>query len=220
MKAKYWAIVLLLIFTISLVWVRGDTDRVPFSRPLTEFPIRIGALDGTDIALNQATLDVLGKGFFLNRVYSRQEDGVAGRESVAGSAVSLFIGYFPTQRTGQSIHSPQNCLPGAGWTFDSSGVTNITGNGKAERVGEYVISNGIYKQEVLYWYQSHGRAIANDYAAKFYMLRDAIAYDRTDAALVRVITAIKPGETQHQAHDRAAGFAAQITPLLPDYIPN
>ena len=34
--------------------------------------------------------------------------------------VSLFIGYFPTQRTGQSIHSPQNCLPGAGWTFASS----------------------------------------------------------------------------------------------------
>ena len=220
MKAQYWVVVLLLIFTISLVWLRGDTDRVPSSRALTEFPSHIGTLEGTDIALNQATLDVLGKGFFLNRVYSHQEDGAASRESAAGSAVSLFIGYFPTQRTGQSIHSPQNCLPGAGWTFDSSGTTEIPGNGKVERVGEYVISNGIYKQEVLYWYQSHGRAIANDYAAKFYMLRDAIAYDRTDAALVRVITAIRPGETRQQAHNRAAGFAAQITPMLPDYIPN
>ena len=220
MKAKYWVIVLLLVFTISLVWLRGDTDRVPSSRPLTDFPTHIGTLEGVDISLNQATLDVLGKGFFLNRVYTHSEDGVAGRESPSSSAVSLFIGYFPTQRTGQSIHSPQNCLPGAGWTFDSSGTTDIPGNGKVERVGEYVISNGIYKQEVLYWYQSHGRAIANDYAAKFFMLRDAIAYDRTDAALVRVITAIRPGETQPQAHDRAAGFAAQITPMLPEYIPN
>ena len=220
MKAKYWVIVLLLISTISLVWLRGDTDRVPPSRPLNEFPTQIETLDGTDIAINQATLDVLGKGYFLNRVYSRAEDRGASGESAAGSALSLFIGYFPTQRTGQSIHSPQNCLPGAGWTFDSSGTTEIPGDGKMERVGEYVISNGIYKQEVLYWYQSHGRAIANDYAAKFYMLRDAIVFDRTDAALVRVITAIRPGESQQQAHSRAVGFAAQITPMLPDYVPN
>ena len=217
MKAKYWVTVLLLLVTLAAVRLRGDTDQVPPSRPLAEFPMRIGGWDGTEIALNQATLDVLGKGFFLNRVYLRQEDG---RATGANDALSLFIGYFPTQRTGQSIHSPQNCLPGAGWTFDSSGTTEIPGNGTTERVGEYVISNGIYRQEVLYWYQSHGHTIANDYAAKFFMLRDAIVYHRTDAALVRVITAIRPGETRQQAHDRAVRFAAELTPILPNYIPN
>ena len=55
--------------------------------------------------------------------------------------IGLFIGYFPTQRTGVTIHSPKNCLPGAGWTFESSQYVNLNdANGKAHRVGEYIIS--------------------------------------------------------------------------------
>jgi EpsI family protein len=133
----------------------------------------------------------------------------------------LFIGYFPTQRTGQSIHSPQNCLPGAGWSFLSSGVTELTGpGGRKYTVGEYLISDGRSSQEVLYWYRVHGRSIANDYKAKLYTLADSIRYSRTDAALVRIITPVLPDESRAQAHDRAVGFAERIVPLLPAYIPD
>ncbi len=220
MKSKYWALVSLLLLTLLLIHLRGDKDRVPPSRPLVDFPVQINGWTGSDTPLNVATLDVLGNGFFLDRVYSRQQEGELTSRANAPGAVSLFIAYFPTQRSGQSIHSPQNCLPGAGWTFDSSGTTQISADGKMNRVGEYLISNGVYKQEVLYWYQSHGHTLANDYAAKLFMLRDAILYARTDAALVRVITALRPGETQQQAHDRAVGFAVGIAPKLPEYIPN
>jgi EpsI family protein len=135
--------------------------------------------------------------------------------------VSLFIGYFPTQRSGQSIHSPQHCLPGAGWVFDSSGTTALAGPaGKPIEVGEYVISNGPAKDEVLYWYQSQGKAIAGDYKAKLYMLANSIRSNRTDAALVRVITPVREGESQAAAHQRAVGFAEKFVPLLPRYIPD
>jgi EpsI family protein len=138
----------------------------------------------------------------------------------------LFIGYFATQRTGQSIHSPQNCLPGAGWTFQESGVAELIGPagkdgaGKKVRVGEYLIVNGGSTQEVLYWYQMHGRSIAGDYAAKLYTLADSIRYGRTDAALVRIITPVVAGEQRAEAHARAVAFAEQILPLLPEYVPN
>jgi EpsI family protein len=212
--------VLLMSSTALALHVRGDVDRVLPSRPLTEFPERIGARTAEDIPLQQDVLDILGKGFFLNRVY-KLPDGVAAADPGARASISLFIGYFPTQRTGQSIHSPQNCLPGAGWSFESSGVTTLTDvNGKQYQVGDYLISDGRSTQEVLYWYQMHGRSIANDYKAKLYTLADSIRYRRTDAALVRVITAVDSSEDRAQAHDRAVEFAERIAPLLPAYVPN
>ena len=75
-------------------------------------------------------------------------------------------------------------------------------------------------QEVLYWYQMHGRSIASDYKAKLYTLADSIRYGRTDAALVRIITPVDPGEDRLEARKRAVDFAEQITPLLPAYVPN
>ncbi len=213
---QYWTVILLMMGTLALVRIRGDVDKVPPSLPLNQMPATIGGMTSTDIPLGDDVLTTLGKGVFLNRVYMPEAP-----YSPDAAPIGLFIGYFPTQRSGQSIHSPQHCLPGAGWTFDSSGVTELTDSaGQRYRVGEYVISNGKVRQEVLYWYRSHGQSIANDYAAKFYMLLDAIRYSRTDAALVRVITPLRPEETQLAAHRRAVVFAEQMTPLLPAFVPN
>ncbi len=210
---QLWTVVALLLATFGLVQLRGDTDRVPPSKPLAELPVALAGLSGQDIPIAQETLDILGKGIFLNRVYSSQ----SGANSLP---VGLFIGYFPTQRSGQSIHSPQNCLPGSGWNFDSSGTADVRQGDDTYRVGEYLISNGAARQEVLYWYRSHGKNIANDYVAKFQMLKDSVLYSRTDAALVRVITPIGQGESTAVAHDRAVRFTQQLLPLLPAYIPN
>jgi len=196
-------------------------DRVPPSEPLSEMPETIGSWTATDIPLDAEVLAVLGKGVFLNRVYEPAGGASTGADAVDASPVSLFIGYFPTQRTGQSIHSPQNCLPGAGWVFESSGVTTLkSSDGNVARVGEYIISNGAVKQEVLYWYRSHGRSIASDYMAKVYTLADSIRYSRTDAALVRIVTPVRPNESRLDAHRRAVDFAEQLNPLLPAFIPN
>jgi EpsI family protein len=220
MSARLWVVALLMSASAVLLHVRGDVDRVPDSRPLSELPMRIGPRTATDIPIDQDVLQVLGKGFFLNRIYVAEGETMRSTPSDL-SPIALFIGYFPTQRTGQSIHSPQNCLPGAGWTFQSSGVTDLTSpTGKKYSVGEYLITDGRSTQEVLYWYQMRGRTIASDYQAKLYTLADSIRYSRTDAALVRVITAVRPGEDQKDAHQRAVDFADQIIPLLPAYIPN
>lgn len=215
----FWVVVALMSFSGFVLHVRGDVDRIPYSRPLNQFAMVIGTRAATDIPLNQETLDVLGKGDFLYRMYSGT--ATAPETLAARAPISLFIGYFPTQRTGQSIHSPQNCLPGAGWTFLDSGKTEFTdATGKNYSVGDYLITDGKGTQEVLYWYQMHGRSIANDYKAKIYTLTDSIEYGRTDAALVRIITSVGQGESREQARERAVEFAKQITPTLPAYVPN
>ena len=222
-SARFWAVVLVLIFAAAVRYRRGDVDLVPPSLPLNEFPQTMGSWSSVDSPIPQESLDLLGKGEFLSRVYTVAGTSAetADNAPVGQHSVGLFIAYFPTQRSGQSIHSPQNCLPGAGWTFASSGTADIAGaDGQVHRVGDYVIANGAARDEVLYWYQSHGRAIASDYKAKLYMLTDAIRYNRTDAALVRIVVPIESSEGLAAAHERAVQFAKRTIPLLPAYVPN
>jgi EpsI family protein len=224
---RYWTVVLLLVATALLLRTRGDVDRVPVSDPLNQMPRDIGIWTSRDMPIDDDVLTILGKGDFLNRVYTTSrvmaQPAPDAPHSVpnASQPIGLFIGYFPTQRTGQSIHSPQHCLPGAGWTFESQSYVNLQdANGKNYKVGEYVINNGESKQFVIYWYQAHGRSIANEYVAKAYMIADAIRSNRTDGALVRVITAISPSETVNDARQRAIKFTSLMATNLSRFIPD
>jgi EpsI family protein len=214
-SARFWTVALLLFSTALVLHTRGDSDRVPDSQPLSLISTNINGLTSHDIPIGQDVLDILGKGDFLNRLYA------APAGSPQSVPISLFIGYFPTQRTGQSIHSPQNCLPGAGWNFDSRSYSDLTAaNGRVYHVGEYVISNNGDREFVVYWYQSHGRSIANEYTAKLYMILDAIRMNRTDGAIVRVISPMLPSESIDTARERVVKFTAQLAPSLPNFIPD
>jgi len=208
---RYWTVAVLLAGTALLLQARGNTDLIPVSEPLTQLPRAIAGWSGSDMQIDQETLNVLGAGEFLSRLYTRAD---------GAQPIGLFIGYFPTQRTGVTIHSPKHCLPGAGWVFESQQYVDLSdANGKSHRVGEYVIGNGEARQFVIYWYQAHGRSVANEYMAKIYMVTDAMRLNRTDGALLRVITPIGFKESTSEARARAEAFTAQLAPLLPRFIP-
>jgi EpsI family protein len=224
---RFWTVVLLLSTTAVVLHSRGDKDYIPSRQPLSNMPQTIGGWTSQDIPMDAETLAVLGEGDFLNRAYTSSSTLAQTASASDGSQpsplgpVGLFIGYFPTQRTGQTIHSPQHCLPGAGWMFESSRYTNLRDvNGKNYHVGEYVINNGESRQFVIYWYQAHGRSIANEYRARLHMVADAIRTNRTDGSLVRVITPISPSEQVSSARDRAVLFASQMAPHLTQFIPD
>ena len=209
---RFWTVVLLLAGTALLLHVRGNRDLIPVSEPLSQVPSMIAGRTGRDVPIDQDSLEVLGAGDFLSRVYIH-----GGQEPPIG----LFVGYFPTQRTGVTIHSPKNCLPGSGWSFESEQYVNLNdANSKAHRVGEYIIADGENRQFVIYWYQAHGRSIANEYLAKIYLVADAIRLNRTDGALVRVTMPIDGNEGMPAARARAEAFTAQLMPMLPRFIPN
>jgi EpsI family protein len=211
-NARFWTVVLLLVGTAALIRFRGNTDRIPDSEPLAQIPMNIAGWLGNDMQIDPETLDVLGAGDFLSRMYAR---------NASGQGIELFVGYFPTQRTGVSVHSPRNCLPGSGWTFESSDYLDLRDvNGKAHHVGEYIVTDGESREFVIYWYQAHGRSIANEYLAKMYLAMDAMRTNRTDGALVRVATPISPAESSAQARMRAEAFTSQLTPMLPRFIPD
>ncbi len=212
MNPRLWTVVLLLVGTGVLLQSRRGGDRIPLSQPLSQIPLNIAGWSGSDLKISSETLDMLGAGDFLSREYARTADA---------PAIDLFVGYFPTQRTGVSIHSPKNCLPGSGWAFESSRYSDLVdAGGKLHRVGEYIISNGENRQFVIYWYQAHGRSVANEYAAKMYFVLDAMKMNRTDGGLVRVATPINSTEDTAPARARTETFASQLITMLPQFIPN
>ena len=213
---KTAAMILILLSTMLLLSKRGERELVVPHQPLAQFPETLKGdttvWSGRPVGIDPQVIEILGTGDFTERFYQKSIDGVP---------VDLFIGYFPTQRTGVSIHSPKNCLPGSGWSpLESKYVTLSTSEGGRYWVNEYVIQKGEQKEIVLYWYQTHGRLVASEYAAKFYLVLDSIRLNRSDAALVRVITPILGNESSAEAEQRARQFAGMLMPALQEYIPS
>jgi len=209
---RFWTVIAMLTATALLLGSRSRSEPKPVREPLSQVPTSIQAWRGTDQAIDSETLRVLGSGEFLSRLYLERPDV---------PPISVFVGYFLTQRTGASIHSPKHCLPGSGWVFESSEYVDLKDAvGKPHRVGEYIIANGGNRQFVIYWYEAHGRSVASEYSAMFYMIADAIRMSRSDGALVRVITPVGPAEDTAKARIRAESFVTQLAPMLPRFIPN
>ncbi len=198
----------LLLETAGL-WAVSRGENTPALQPLSGFPVEIGGWrsvqEGT---LDEATMEVLRADDVLSRTYA---------ESSGHRPANLFIAYFKSQRAGQAPHSPKNCLPGAGWVPSDSGEMDIEVPGRAITVNRYIVSKGDEKSVVLYWYQSHQRVIASEYAAKVYLVADAIRYNRTDTALVRVVVPVAGDEAA--AMDTAKRFVQSIFPSLGQFLP-
>ena len=138
---------------------------------LAQLPTTIDEWSGRDAApFDDDIVAALGVDDYINRHYAR-----AGHASVA-----LYVGYYASQRQGDTIHSPQNCLPGAGWRPVSSERVTIDAAGTPIEVNRYLIRKGIERQAVLYWYQGRGRVVANEYANKLWLMLDAARLRRTN----------------------------------------
>lgn len=211
MKAhwRFLLVAALLAGTALLLRARGSLEIMAPRAPLSSFPHELNGWTGTDVELDKEVLDILGPGDFLVRDYHN------GQQSVA-----LFVAYFPSQKAGDTIHSPKNCLPGAGWSPVHADRVDINVAGHAPfPVNRYLIAKGEQRQLVLYWYLAHDRVVASEYASKFYLVADSIRMHRSDGSLVRVSTPMASGESIESAQSRLLAFAGNIVPLMNTYVP-
>lgn len=196
--------------TAWFISVHHSDEFVPQHEELRSIPLQLGPWHGTDQPISSGTLSTLGSGDFLSRSYTEQS---------AASSVNLFIAYFPTQSTGSTIHSPENCLPGSGWFPLQSGRITISAQGHDPfPANRFYIAKGDDRALVLYWYWSHNRGIASEYVAKFYLVADAIRWNRSDGALIRVTAPVRRGQTTESAQQALLGFSNELVPLIDHYI--
>jgi EpsI family protein len=215
------AVLVSLLMLGGAAYIAGasEAEAVPPRESFDAFPRVIGHWTGRDApAFSEEILDFLGADDYVNRIYSSPQGPVA-----------LYIGYYGSQREGDTIHSPLNCLPGAGWQPVSKQYIDVTvpasGARSADagiRVNQVVVQKGLDRQTVLYWYQSHSRVVANEYWSKLFMVYDALRLNRSDAAMVRIVSPMigTDGDGDALAVDRAKSFVTAMFPLLEKFLPS
>lgn len=206
---RFWITAGILLGSSVLLHTLSHGEPIVPRQPLRELPHTFATWTGEERPLEQRIVQAASVSDYANRVYFNQADAPVG----------LYVGYYASQRTGDTIHSPKNCLPGAGWDPIHSGYASIyVPGGRQIVVNEYVIQQDLDKRLVFYWYQGRGHVTASEYWGKFWMMADAISRNRTDGALVRLITPMNDGEAKARA--RLVTFTQLLFPHLDELIPN
>jgi exosortase D (VPLPA-CTERM-specific) len=204
----------LLTAALSAAWTFAparEAETAPRD-PFALFPLAIDGWEGTPAALEPAVEVTLGADDYVSAFYRRPGES---------EGVDLFLSYYASQTEGSAIHSPEVCLPGAGWEVAAIRPLRVDLPGTpfgSFTLNRVVIQKGLEKQLVWYWFEGRGRHMTNDFAAKFHTVADSMTRGRTDGGLVRLITPI--GEGGEAAADaRLERFLAAGIDRLPRFIP-
>jgi EpsI family protein len=191
---------------------RGS-ENAPLVRPLSRFPTQLGNWHLVQQGVMEDEVkDVLRADDYLTSFYGNTD---------TRKVASLFVAYFRSQRAGQTPHSPKNCLPGAGWIWTTSDMVpvSIAGLPNPIQVNRYVVSKGEERAMVLYWYQSRDRVVASEYKAAAYSVSDALRYNHTDTALVRVVIGFRTPQEEQAAYESGVNFIQSFYAPLRGFFP-
>jgi EpsI family protein len=208
-RLRAWVPATILAGGVLLLQGAGRQQRMELRQPLDQaIPMRLADMAGRDTTLAAEEVDVVGMTSYVLRRYGSDLE-------TAGADFSLYVGYYDSQAQGRTIHSPKNCLPGAGWEPLSAGTATVMTADGPVTVNRYLIQNGTSRAIVLYWYQGRGRVAASEYAVKWDLLRDAAIRRRTEEALVRVAVPVTAEvSSEDEAFELAARVAGTVIPSV------
>lgn len=200
---------------LAVAWVNlpDRPELVPERASLAEFPMTVGEFAGQRGALAPEHLGALQLDDYVIADYARP----------GSIAVNAYVAFYESQRKGNSVHSPRTCIPGGGWQLREFGqrTLRLGERGQGElRVNRAVVGMGDNQQLVYYWFKQRDRLITNEWLVKWYLFWDALTRNRTDGALVRLVTPMPPGTSPELADARLEQFAARLVPTLPAYVPD
>lgn len=208
MKNALVAGALMMVTFTYLKFMNHGTEVQPL-KSFSTFPKQIGEFIGEEQ-------------FFSDEIYAAvgvDDSALISYVNPLNETVQLYIGYYKSQRKGDMIHSPKNCMPGSGWEITSSLLENVERrDGKTISIIKLILEKGDEKQIVLYWFHARGRIINSEYKQKIYLIIDSITRNRTDDSFVRLISPVidKKDEETLVYMKR---FIKDLLPILDEYIP-
>lgn len=211
---RLWAPgVIFILGSVLISGVRGQQHMELTGDLQRDIPREILGLRGEDVVLAEGEVEVAGMDTYLLRTYS-----AADSMSARVPPFSLYVGFYGSQAQGRTIHSPKNCMPGAGWEAlnDREATITIPG-GEDVPVNRYILERDDERVMVLYWYQGRGRVQANEYRVKLDLLRDSALHGRSDEALVRIVVPLESSEDA--AFEAASRIAAEVVPAVESAVP-
>jgi exosortase D (VPLPA-CTERM-specific) len=213
-KSLYAVFLLMLLGGgVSESWTKSRVDVIPQRNAFLNFPTNLGSWQGHPDHLAQFYLDELRLTDYVISDFVQPE---------THSRVNFYSAYYQTQRKGVGVHSPRSCIPGAGWQitlFEQREFPDLNIDGETLQVDRAIIEKAGSKQLVYFWFQQRGRIMTNEFVEKWYIFYDSMMLNRTDGALVRLVTDINPNEDIAEADKRLQSFAKVVLPVLPKYLP-
>lgn len=215
-----------MILAIGAILTLGVSRQksIPLERSLSDVvPLEINGFSARDVLISDSEAQVAGFSNYLFRIYEfpvptdLTESAAEAPEPLPW--FSLYVGYYESQAQGKTIHSPKNCLPGAGWEALSSNSQVVESGGRSFTVNRYLLQNEGQRALVLYWYQGRGRIASDEYWVKFNLLRDAALMRRSDEALVRIVVPVTEDGAE-AATETAVKVAQVVAPLLDRALPS
>jgi len=205
--------IILLGVTLALSNTVDFREKIPSKKNLDQFPLKIGEWASTrSQPLAQKFIDTLDLSEYVIINYHNSNS----------KKVNFYVAYYESQSKGKSIHSPATCLPGSGWSFNQSGtvkITGVPGNNGTYEINRAVMQSGRNRQITYYWFPVRGRILNNAYQLKIYNFWDALTQQRTDGALVRLITSVYEDEKLADSERRLQSFVRDVAPVLEEFIP-
>jgi EpsI family protein len=193
----FFATTVLLVGTAILGGLATRRISEPLAIPLDQIGSGISGWSVLgDQKLPAPTLHALKPTSYLSRTYRK------GR-----SQLELFIAFYAQQRSGESMHSPKHCLPGAGWEIWKHDSALVPVNGKQVEINKYSIQNSGTRMLMFYWYQSKSRIFASEYLGKILLVRDTVMTGHTAGSIVRIMLPDVAG-----ADEEGLAFASDLIP--------
>ncbi len=199
-----------MLLTVVITNFASQSERIRPNRPFSEFPLEIADWQGKKSELDQQVYNILGVEDYILANYRKEASGM----------VNLYVGFYQSQKEGDIIHSPKNCMPGAGWNIAETSIepVEMTSTGKSINVIKLLLQKGREKQIVLYWFQSRGRIISSEYMQKIWLVIDSVTKQRTDGSFVRLISPVAVDE--QKTLQLLKEFANKVYPILDEHIPS
>ncbi len=208
------SIVILLLAAAGSMAVAQRAEALPDREDFVSFPLQLDEWRGQRVPVEKSIIYAIKVDDWIMTAFTRPQDA---------AFVNFYVAYYASQRKGASAHSPQSCIPGGGWRIEELSEKSIPGilpGGAHLTVKRAIIGKGQVRQVVYYWFQQRDRMLTNEYLVKWYLLWDAVTRNRTDGALVRVMTRLSDGEETVQADQRLSEFIRAVYSPLRRYLPS
>ena len=186
-----------LLVGCGFVWQTHSQRQMQLAAPLASIMPSVNGYSVVDLKVGDDERRVAGMSDYVARAYIRD----------SAQAFQTLVSYYDRQGQGKTIHSPRNCLPGAGWEILRGERRVVTVDGASHDVNHYVLKNGAATDVVYYWYQGRGRVVASEYAVKWNLLRDAALLGHTEEALVRVVIPVRVQSSAATSPEAIKAFA-------------
>ena len=210
-RIKFVIVTICLLAAGLLVNFRTDSIVVAKARALNSAIEQFGHWQiAADIPLDSSIRDALKLDDYLFRSFT---DG--------SENVTLYIGYYFSNRKVGASHDPLVCFPGQGWTLKNrkKDKMNVLVNDKNKTVSYATMTaqRSGNKEFLLYWFQAYDIPTSDTLSQKAMLLWRKILTGGEESAFVRISIDMN-GKTDEECLTILSGFVRDFYPVFIRYI--